>query len=128
MMPATDSRDLGEALSRLADVDREIQRCASSEETADRGLDPLRRRLEQLSLAITSRRCATGATDSVDEVGCCRYRELQEELQEKTAIAHSKKRLAQRERRMLEIRRSHIMAAIPHEILAAYRGLVRQTA
>ena len=43
------------------------------------------------------------------------------------AIARSKRRLAQRERRMLEIRRSHLFAAIPPEILLAYRGLVKAT-
>ena len=45
--------------------------------------------------------------------------------EEKMAIARSKRRLAQREHRMLEIRRSHLLAKIPPEILLAYRALVK---
>jgi hypothetical protein len=52
---------------------------------------------------------------------------LLEELEEKSAIARSKRRLAQRERRVLEIRRSRILTAIPREILLGYGGLVKAT-
>jgi predicted nucleic acid-binding Zn-ribbon protein len=141
MIRAEHSRELGVALSRLADVEKEIHRCESDEQSIERGLEPLRRRLEQMSMALERRRGggkAAAAAEAVplaggvgrtssarDEVSPCRYRELLEELEEKTAIARSTRRLAQRERRVLEIRRSHILAAIPPEILAAYDGLMK---
>ncbi|HJX62470.1 MAG TPA: hypothetical protein VJ860_00795 [Polyangia bacterium] len=122
------SRELEQALSLLADVDKEIQRCDSNEQNSERGLEPLRQQLEKLSRMLESERCQENATGSLAEVGSCRYRELLQELEEKMAIARSKRRLAQRERRMLEIRRGHILASIPPEILLAYRGLVKVTA
>jgi hypothetical protein len=128
MSQAEVSRELGEALARLAEVDKEIQRCERNEESIDRTLQPLRLQLEQMSIQLERERCAKGGADSFDEVGRCRYRELLGELEEKTAIARSKRRLAQRERRVLAIRRSHILSAIPPEILVAYGGLVKATA
>jgi hypothetical protein len=142
MIRAQHSRELGEALSRLTEVEKETQRCESDEQSIERSLEPLRLRLEQMSMALERRRgggkaAAAGAvplaggvgrtSSAHDEVSPCRYRELLEELEEKTAIARSTRRLAQRERRVLEIRRSHILAAIPPEILAAYGGLVKET-
>jgi hypothetical protein len=127
MIRAMHSREMEEALSRLADVDKEIQRCESNEQSIDRGLEPLRRQLERMSMELERRRCEADPASSIDGVGRCRYRELLEELDEKTAIARSKRRLAQREHRVLEIRRSHILAGIPPEILVAYGGLVRET-
>jgi chromosome segregation ATPase len=122
---AAPSRELEEALSHLADVDKEIQKCDSDKQDSERGLDPLRQQLEKLSRMLDSQRSAEDATSSLAEVGSCRYRELLQELEEKMAIARSKRRLAQRERRTLEIRRSHILATIPPEILLAYRALVK---
>ena len=142
MIRAEHSREMGEALSRLADVEKEIQKCERDEQSIERGLEPLRRRLEQMSLALERRRGGgkaaaaeavplageVGRTSSAhDEVSPCRYRELLEELEEKTAIARSTRRLAQRERRVLEIRRNRIVAGIPPEILVAYGGLVKET-
>ena len=124
MIPAGDSRELEEALSLLAQVDGEIQKCESDQQNSGRGLDPLRQQLEKLSRLLDKERCAENATSSLAEVGSCRYRELLQELEEKMAIARSKRRLAQRERHMLEIRRSHLLATIPPEILLAYRAPV----
>ena len=128
MIRAAHSHELEEALSLLAEVDGEIQQCDSDQQNSDRGLDPLRQQLEKLSRLLENERCAEDATSSLSEVGSCRYRELLQELEEKMAIARSKRRLAQRERRMLEIRRSHILATIPPEILLAQRGLAKETA
>lgn len=128
MSQAAVSRELGEALARLAEVDKEIQRCESNEKSIDRSLQPLRLQLEQMSIQLEREYSAKDGVGSLDEVGRCRYRELLGELEEKTAIARSKRRLAQRERRVLAIRRSHILAAIPPEILVAYSGLVKATA
>jgi len=122
---AAHSRELEEALSLLAAVDGEIQKCESDQQNSERGLDPLRQQLEKLSRLLDNERCADNATSSLAEVGSCRYRELLQELEEKMAIARSKRRLAQREHRMLEIRRSHLLAKIPPEILLAYRALVK---
>jgi hypothetical protein len=127
MTRVTHSREVDEVLSRLAEVDRELQRYESNEQSIERGLEPLRLRLEQMSVELERRCCAEDTTSSVDEVGRCRYRELLEELEEKSAIARSKRRLAQRERRVLEIRRSRILTAIPREILLGYGGLVKAT-
>lgn len=128
MTDVADSRELQQALSLLADVDKEIQRCDSAQQNSERGLDPLRQQLDKLRRILDSERCTEDATSPLAEVGSCRYRELLLELEEKMAIARSKRRLAQRERRMLEIRRGHILATIPSEILLAYRGLVKETA
>ncbi len=84
MSQAAVSRELGEALARLAEVDKEIQRCESNEESIDRSLLPLRLQLEQMSIQLERERCATGGAGSFDEVGRCRYRELLGELEEKT--------------------------------------------
>jgi chromosome segregation ATPase len=124
---AAASRELEEALSLLAAVDGEIQKCESDQQNSERGLDPLRQQLEKLSRLLDNERCAENAASSLAEVGGCRYRELLQELEEKMAIARSKRRLAQRERRMLEIKRSRIFATIPPEILLAHRALVKAT-
>ena len=125
MIHAAHSREVEEALLQLAEVDREIQGCESTEQDIERGLQPLRLRLERMSMELE--RSAVNATNFLGGVGRCRYRELLEELEEKTAIARSKRRLAQRERRVLEIRRNRILAAIPPEILIGYGGLTRET-
>ena len=125
MICAAHSRELETALSLLAAVDGEIQKCERDQQNSERGLDPLRQQLEKLSRLLDNERCADKASSSLAEVGSCRYRELLQELEEKMAIARSKRRLAQRERRMLEIRRSHLLATIPPEILLAYRALVK---
>jgi chromosome segregation ATPase len=124
---AAHSRELEEALSLLAEVDGEIQKCESDQQNSERGLDPLRQQLDKLSRLLDYERCAENAASSLAEVGSCRYRELLQELEEKMAIARSKRRLAQRERRMLEIRRSHLLTTIPPEILLAYRAPVKAT-